>query len=36
MTPERCAKFLEISENQFLELLKSGLRETPKPDTGRK
>ena len=36
MTPERCAKFLEISENQFLELLKSGLREIPKPDTGRK
>ena len=33
MTPERCAAFLEISENQFLELLRSGLQETPKPDT---
>ena len=36
MTPERCAEFLEISENQFLELLRSGLRETPKPDTEEK
>ena len=36
MTPERCAEFLEISENQFLELLTSGLRETPKPDTEEK
>ena len=36
MTPERCAKFLEISENQFLELLRSGLREPPKLDTEEK
>ena len=36
MTPERCAEFLEISENQFLELLKSGLREPPEPHTGKK
>ena len=36
MTPERCAEFLEISENQFSELLRSGLREPPKPDTVEK
>lgn len=36
MDPERCAEYLEISENQFLELLRSGLRETSKPDIGEK
>ncbi len=36
MDPERCAEFLEISENQFLELLRSGLHETPKPENRKK
>lgn len=36
MDPERFAGYLEISENQFRELLRSGLHETPKPENREK